>query len=396
MKKIINVLIPITIVIVWLMPVSNQYNTLNNEMMMRCYVCSLTLLAFVFLYEGKISLSQIIISTLIIMLLSLFTLITFNLKKSIAFISYGYFLNYIPFCFLINIKSSKFTNDKLLDKIFIIFCCILTIVGVLTVLNNHFIENLLKTYYIIHYPHVYEVMWASHKTVTFFATHSIACYIYFILWWLLDYRRQIKKGFFNYILMAGILFNIAMCQSVSSVLCLSIIFIFYYYSWIKKASKKSILKSASLIIILMILIILNINTIISILSSSQNGILGRYGSSGNLKITLSYIMNNIIPIGICDLDGLWLTDGGYFVHLLRGGPIFIFLIYYGLYKFLKRNIPDKKRCSLLFISLLLFEVGYQFVISMRFFMIMLFAVLYFSYLYNCKQYSYKLNVLENK
>ena len=385
MRKVINMVIPFIIILVWLMPVSNQYNTLNNGMMIRCYIFSLAILLLVFLYEGRINIYQIMISALILLSLIIFTGITISSKKNIAVVSYGYILNYMSFCVLINVKSIKFRREKILDILFLAVCAILIIVGILTVLDNAFIEDLLKTNYIIHYPHIYTVMWSAHKTVTFFGTHSIACYIYFILWWLLDYRRHIKKGIINYILMVGMLFNILMCTSVSAILCLGIILVYYYFSWIKKASKSSIIKSLIIILFLGIVVLLNINSIVLILFSSENGILGRYGSSGNLNVTLRYMIDNIIPIGICDIDGLWLTDGGYFVHLVRGGPILIALFYCGLYRFLKRNIRDKNRFYLLFFSLLLFEVGYQFTISMRFFMIMLFAILYFSYLFEEKQ-----------
>lgn len=385
MKKIINIVFAIIIILVWLMPVSNQYNTLNDNMMRNCYLLSLGVIVCAYLYESKYDKKQLLISFLIILILIIATEITLIFNKDSATISYGYLMNYIPFCVLINFKAEKLCKGKILDSLFVGVCILIITTGILTVLNNSFVEQLLKTNYIIHYPHIYTVMWNSHKTVTFFATHSIACYIYFILWWLLDYRRHIKKGILNYVLMLGIFFNIIMCQSVSAVLCIGIIFGYYYLSWIKRANKNTIFRSIILLVIFLIIILANSNSIIKILSSSENGILGRYGSTGNLNSTINFAIKNVIPIGLCDIDGLWLTDGGYFIHFVRGGILMLYLFYLGLYRFLKINIKDTKRAKLLFIALLLFEVGYQFTICMRFFLIMLFAVIYFSYLYNEKE-----------
>lgn len=386
MKKIISICLPIIMMIVWLIPVSNQFNTLNDKMVRNSYLLNLGVLLIVFFYEGYLYKKQLFISVCILLILLISTIMYYELNRNTARISYGYLLNYIPFCVLINIKINKLNKSKILDYLFVMICFLLIVVGILTVFENTFIEKLLKTNYIIHYAHIYTVMWNSHKTVTFFATHSIAAYLYFMLWWLVDYRSQIKKGKINYILMAGILFNIIMCKSVSSVMCIGLIVIYYYVKWTKKATKKNIIKSFALIFAGVIGGIVNINTIIQILGSDKNGLLGRYGSTGNLKETLHYALTNIIPLGINDVDGFWLTDGGYYIHFIRGGIFMVILFYIGLYKFIKMNINDRGRADFLFLCFLLFEIGYQFTMSMRFFMIMLFSVTYYRYLYNKNEY----------
>lgn len=385
MRKAVSTIIPIFIVLIWLMPVSNTFNTLNDSMMRNCYLASLAMLVLVWFYECKFYAIQIGISAILMFLLIASTFVNMNINAGISKVSHGYLMNYLPFCILLNIKCTKLSRSKIIDKLFIMVCIVLIVVGILTIISNPTIENILKTYYTIHYPHLYNVMWASHKTVTFFGTHSIAAYIYFILWWLVDYRRQVKPGMLNYVLMLGILMDIAMCLSVSAVLCLGIIFSYYFVGWLKSASKSAIIRSFILLIVFMVGVILNIETIITILSSSQNGLLGRFGSTGNLNSTLSFAIKNVFPIGICDIEGLWLTDGGYFINFIRGGVIFVVLFYVGLYRFINKNIQVKSRAVLLFFALILFEVGYQFTTCMRFFMTMLFAIIYFSYLFEQSQ-----------
>ena len=378
MNKAIRTILPVLMIIVWLLPVSNQLNTINESMIRNCFIFNSLILFLAFVYERKINYKQMEIAILIIAVLTISTILFVSTNKTSKIsVSYGYLLQYIPYCLLINIRPEKLRKSKVLDSLFIASCTVVIIVGILTVLHNTTIESVLKTYYINHYAHVYISMFNSYKTVTFFATHSIACYIYFIMWWLLDYRAKVKKGSLNYILMAGVIFNIIMCLSVSAVLCVGLIALYYYISWAKRTTRKNLLRSGIMIGVGIFFIILNINRIQAILSSDANGLLGRFGSSGNLNETLKWAITHIIPLGICDVENFWLTDGGYFTHFLRGGILLVGLMYYGLIRFIKINVHDKNRATMLTVSIFAFEVGYQFIVCMRFFMIMLFAIIYF-------------------
>lgn len=179
--------------------------------------------------------------------------------------------------------------------------------------------------------------------------------------------------------MFGMFFDIVMCLSVSAVMCSLIIATYYYIKWVKSTKKKNIVLSVFLLMAVAIGALMNIGRIQSILSSNVNGLNGRFGQEGNLWATLDFALNNVVPFGICDVDGLWPTDGGFFIQFIRGGILLILLYYLGLYKFLENNIMNRSKRNFLFISLLLFEVGYQFTISLRFFMIALFLACFCRY-----------------
>lgn len=379
MSKLYKNLTPILIVLVWLMPVSNVLNTLNEDMVRNCYIFNLILLVIAFFYESKISIKQTSISIGILLVLAICTILTVLFGTRSSIVSYGYLYNYLPFCILISLHPLKLSKSKILDFLLILSSILIIITGILTVIGNPIVEMLLKKYYINHYAHVYTVMWEGRKTVTFFATHSIACYIYYLIWWMLDYRLSIKKDILSKILIVGILFCIAMCRSTSAVFCLCIIIGIYYLRWAKKATAKNIIRSLILFCIIIIAIIANYDIIFAILSSNVNGLNGRFGQSGNLIASLKYAVTAVIPIGLCDISGLWLTDGGYFINFIRGGIPLLVLYYFGLYLFLKRNIIHKGKRLELFTGLMLFEVGYQFTMCMRFFMIMLFLILYYNH-----------------
>ena len=383
MKKFINILFPIAIMLVWIMPVSNQLNTMNEGLIRICYLMNILILLSIWLYERILYKEQLTYATIIMGILFVCTVLTCMVNPDNPSIGYGYLFNYLPFCILINIIPKKIINSKLLDYVFDVVCFLLITVGILIVIKNDWITQLLQTYYVNHYEWLYPGMLKAKKTVTFFATHSLACYYYFILWWLADYRMKYKKDIKTLIIIIGIIFLIAMCKSTSALLCIGIIITIYFIRLLKKKSKTSITILSLGLLIILIAICLNWSTIMDILGSNSNGLSGRFGSEGNLNSTLKYMMFQI-PLGLCNVDNLWLTDGGFFVNFVRGGILLVIVYFLAFYKFLSKNILDKDYRNILFISIMLFEVGFQVTMSMRSFMVIIFAVIYFRSLYKRK------------
>lgn len=376
MKKFINVLFPIIIMLVWIMPVSNQFNTMNEGLIRICYVMNILTLLGIWLYERVLYKEQLCYATIIMGILIVCTILTYFINPDNPTIAYGYLFNYVPFCILINIIPRKTIESKLLDYVFDVVCFLLIAIGVLIVIKNSFIAQFLKTYYVNHYEWLYPDMLNRRKAVTFFATHNLACYYYFILWWLADYRMKYKKDIKTLIIIIGMIFLIIMCKSTSALLCSGIIIAVYCMRLIKKKSKTSITILGIGIVVILITICVNWSMIYEILSSNSNGLSGRFGSEGNLIPTLKYMMFQI-PLGLCNVDNLWLTDGGFFVNFVRGGIPLVIVYFLAFYKFLTRNILDKNYRNILFISIMLFEVGFQVTMSMRSFMIIMFAIIYF-------------------
>ena len=386
-NKIFNSVLAILIVLIWLMPVSSMPNTLNETMIRNCYWMNIIVLLAVIIYEKTIRAGLSLISLGMIALLLICTWLFHSYYENISVVSFGYLYNYISFCLLININPRRLSKVRIWDALLDVICVLLITVGILMFLGNEQIEQFLRTFYVNHYSYVYTVMFMSKKTVTFFATHSISCFIYFMIWWMLEYRNSIKFEVKNIIFMIGIIFDIVMCLSVSAVMCSIMIAGYYYIKWTKKATKRNIIFSLILIVGIILAVITNASTIDTILSSNVNGINGRLGTNGNLWATLKFALQSLIPFGLCDVTGYWLTDGGYFMHFIRGGVLLIVLYYYGLFKLLKNNIKDANKRYVLFFSLMLFEIGYQFTNCMRFFMIMLFLLCFCQY----KDANYQVN-----
>ncbi len=391
MKKFINGLFPIIIILVWIMPVSNQLNTMNEWLIRICYLINILTLLGIWLYEKKLCKEQFCYATMIMGILLICTILTYLFNPDNPNIAYGYLFNYVPFCILINIIPRKTIESKFLDYVFDVTCFLLIIVGILIVIKNDFIGQFLKTYYANHYEWLYPDMLNRRKAVTFFGTHSLACYYYFILWWLADYRMKYKKDIKTLIIIIGMIFLIIMCKSISALLCVGIIITIYCIRLLKKKSKTSIIILSIGLVIILITICVNWPIIYEILASKSNGLLGRFGSEGNLNPTLKYMMFKI-PLGLCNIDNLWLTDGGFFMNFVRGGILLVIVYFLAFYKFLSRNILDKSYRNILFISIMLFEVGFQVTMSMRSFMIIIFAVIYFRSLYERKTITQKDNV----
>jgi len=379
MKKIIEDIILILVLAVWIMPVSNQINIINNSMIRICYIFNIFMLLIVIFYESKLYIKQLIITVSILLLLGACTLLTYFYNTDNPIIAYGYLFNYLPFCLMVNAVPDKLSRSSLLDRLFDVICFILIVVGVLIVVRNLWIGDFLKTYYTNHYPWLYPEMLDSRKTVTFFATHNMACYYYFILWLLADYRFKIKKDKMSLVIITGMIFLIVMCKSTSMILCVGIIMSVYFIRWTRRGTINSTTIVVVALFLMLFVIIYRWDFIWQILGSKTNGLSGRFGADGNLIPTLKYMLGQL-PLGICDINNLWVTDGGIFVNFIRGGILLVVMYYWAFYRFISLNIYDNKCRNMIFYSFLLFEVGYQTTMSMRSFMIILFAIIYFKHL----------------
>jgi len=120
----------------------------------------------------------------------------------------------------------------------------------------------------------------------------------------------------------------------------------------------------------------------TILNADVNGLLPRYGSGGALRVPLSYLFDHpMSPIGFMTPPAVVagdtaLSDSGPVEYLLRGSVPLLVLVYFGLYRFLRFNLPLKGHALFLFLVIVAFEVGFSSLIYYRTFYLLPFFVIY--------------------
>jgi hypothetical protein len=124
------------------------------------------------------------------------------------------------------------------------------------------------------------------------------------------------------------------------------------------------------------------------LNNDLSGPLARYGRDGELRLAINYVYNHpLSPIGLtagplAPMEVVWtpfrffIGDSGPLEYLLRGSIPLFFLIYFGLYRFLRRNLVLRSHAWGLFLAILLFESGFSVLSYPRMYYLLPFFVVY--------------------
>lgn len=383
-KKIatlINSLFGILIVVVWLMPVSNQRGALNSGLSNRMYLCFFVLFSLMFIYDlyrTKFLITRQILLVLFgISLLLIFSLLTYISDNSILF---G-IKEFLAFFFMLMILGYRFKfvhATKLWKLIFYIASLIIVLAGFGMLLGNSLVWNFFATHYVNHYSYVYEEFEMLRKPVTFFAANSITCPIYFFMFFIWELCESKTNKIISIFFRVSFIILILGCFNNSAILFLGLITLYYLTNSTEKLNSKTLFIRIAIVVIVMAFLMINISKIEGILFSQANGILGRYSSSGagTLRETVQYILDLNLPIGCMLVHNLYITDSGFVVYILRGSLLFAIIIYYLLKTSMDYSMPNQFVSRFMFISILLAEIGYPILIAQRFMPLLLFFFLY--------------------
>jgi hypothetical protein len=115
----------------------------------------------------------------------------------------------------------------------------------------------------------------------------------------------------------------------------------------------------------------------ALLNSDKSGPLARYGNQGDLKESISFLLEHpLSPVGYTNPPFLFFADSGPLEYMLRGSVPFLCLVYGGLYLFLQYNSPSRKYALMLFLVVLAFELGFVSLTYFRTLLLLPFLAIY--------------------
>ncbi len=368
------------IILSLLIPVSNVKNSMNIEMEFFAYIVLLFTVVYLIISRGNINIDKknLLYSIIYVMLFAVFSFLTMLFNPELKFKSVE-MLRFTLLLLVLNMQKPTSGHFRYIIILYSVVSALIIIVGLGEFCGNEIINDFLSTYYVNHYAHIYIVMIQLNKTVTFFATHSIAAYIYSFLFMGWEFYSNYYKSKISLFFRIALFLLIILCKSTSSILCCALILSYYFIKNRKniKKNKYDLISWIFLLIIGVICIMKNYDIVNNILQSEANGILGRYyGGDALLKESIKNIFSFNIPTGFYNLSNLIYTDSAYVVYMLRGGVLLLIVIYLMLLRLLKRVCDDKIICKTLFVFILFFDMGYPVLISQRFVSAFL-LVLYF-------------------
>jgi len=266
---------------------------------------------------------------------------------------------------------------------------LIIILGVGIIIGNTTISNFLIYNYSFAYEDLLPNMLAARKPVATFGTHSVASFFIFFLFFLNIKTYQVKGKMVYLITSIIMLLLLIFIRSNTALGYSGIAFFILAGTFIKK--KSSLLLVFGIVVTIFFYISVIDPTIIdvfyeydvlSILTSKDNGLAGRYSGTSVLAPTIDYIKNNpFVPVGLTYSDKLYYTDSGVILYFLRGSIFLASAIYLGFYSFLNSNLLRKKDVYYVFFFFMIFEIGYPTLIEPRVLCFIPFVVVYLNHLF---------------
>jgi len=377
--------------LVWLMPVSNQRGVLNSILNNCMYIFFIITIFLMVLYDvwnkKTININSTKISIFCIFLLIFFSICTAQINPGISF-GWKEFATFVALFMVIGYRFSYITPNKTWRTIFYIVSTVIAVCGILMLIGNSDVWDFFSTYYVNHYSYVYEEFRKVKKPVTFFAANSTTPPVYFMIYFLWELCESKRHKLLSIIYRIIYIILLIGCFSNSSILCIGLIILYYLFSSAGGLTKKKLIINTGIVVFTMIIIMYNLRYLQSIIFSKANGLLGRYSASaaGNVLVNIYYILGMNIPIGCMLVDGLYITDSGVIVYILRGSLLLMLGIYYLLYSSLIYYTKDKFTAKYIFICILCFEIAYPILIAQRFMPFLCFFFLYVNSFYNKNEY----------
>jgi hypothetical protein len=234
------------------------------------------------------------------------------------------------------------------------------------------VKKVLLDHYAVFYHELLENMLLFRKPVLTFGTHSLAGFFLYIFFYLnlRIYRASGRKLFYvfsvSYLLLTFALTSV----TGLTVGALGVVQLF----WSGAARKRRSWWWIVVVIIalqVLLLSVIDLDTLANtwndglkvahdVLTSKNNGVLGRWAPGSGMYFGLEYIGKHpFSPVGISYRPEFIFVDCGWLEHMLRGSLPLVGLIYGGLFWFLRRNLVAKFDAYFLFTAIIAFEFGFS-------------------------------------
>jgi len=316
-----------------------------------------------------------------------FVLISATFFSTLYVFGIGVLWVYVPVALLYSLRLRSLTFGRALRALFVA-CNLVNIgLGACAVFHVERVNGLVMSYYSNFFPDLVPGMLEFGKPVLTFATHSLAGFFIFLFFWL-NFRTYLSTRRFAFLIFAVCYFTFDLCLlSVTGFgFALFAFAIMSVHFWRRNPRTVATALLAFFFLVPRIVHRLyspieNWQDLVEIVSpaftSPGEGFLGRYGSQGNNVSNLKYIAEHpFSPTGLTTAGNLFIGDSGPVEYLIRGSVLLLFLMYVGLFQFLRRNLAGKLDMYVLFLAILVMELGFTSLTYFRLMYLLPVAVIY--------------------
>jgi hypothetical protein len=315
-------------------------------------------------------------------------------------IDLGLFLKFSALALVLSLDLRSFRPSRLVTGSFVLVNLLNIAGGIAILVGSQWISDFLPKYYWTSYPELVPSMVALHKPVLTFGSHSLAgLFIYLFFWVNWEDHRLCRNRLALFFAMSNFILLVGLTSFTSfgfAVLALA-----QMCKGVWEQNRKIVIAIALCIAALIPLAVRvfadQIDIFIQLpelaektmLNTETNGPLSRYGPDGALRAAMTYLFDHpLSPIGLTRSGPAFaidspshflIADSGPLEYMLRGSVPLLFLIYYGLYRFLRHNLVMRIHGTVFFSVIIVFEVGFSALDSSRTFFLLPFLIVYLNH-----------------
>jgi len=312
-------------------------------------------------------------------------------------IDWGLFVKFSALALLLTLNIRTSRPGPLVNCTFVAVNVMNIACGIAVLIGNEWVTEFIPNYYWMSDSTLVPLMMKLHKPVLTFGTHSLAglfTYLYFWVNWE-NYRLRRIRGA---LLFALSYFFLLLALASFTSLSFAALAIGQMGAWLWKRSRTSFAVVGLCVIAIVPVSIYAFADEVSaitelpqlaesaLLNSDHNGPLSRFGTDGTLRLAMTYLYEHpFSPIGLTrsasameveSTTHFFVGDSGPLEYVLRGSVPLLFLIYFGLYRFLRHNLEQFSHWTTLFMVIMVFETGFSALDSSRTFFLLPFFLVY--------------------
>ena len=293
-------------------------------------------------------------------------LLLFSSISGLSTIRWGGFVPYVMLSMLYLTDLRTIGVPKWLERLWLSVNCVNAIAGLAIVLGIQAVGNFIIAHYAFSYDEMVSTMIVWHMPVLTFATHSLAAFFIYLLFWLNLETYKVKGKKLALALSVIFLFLILFLFGVTSIILFCIgAFQLLTFAWSLLRHKLIAFAILSTLLVSTAFVAPDIQwkevmqTVRGILINPEGGLVARYLPGGTIYYDLQYIGNHpFSPVGLSDRSGFMFGDSGPVTYVLSGSLPLLFVVYGGLYYFLRKNLASRKYAYILFAAIFAFEIGF--------------------------------------
>lgn len=254
------------------------------------------------------------------------------------------------------------------------------------VIGNSFVVELLIGNYGLAYPELLPTMMTFRKPVFTFASHSLAGYFYFLLFYLNLESYVARRRRSDLALAVGCVIGGALLTSMTAAVLMPVALVLLFI----RSGRARLplfgalalgLGGAAWIFRGELAQLAAVTNFLATFESSGSGFSGRFGQGGNLLNNFELIRSMPLrPIGLSFSSTVFYGDSGPVEYLLRGSWLLLGAVYGGLALFLWRNLLSRRHALIIFAVTVAFEIGMTVMTYHRFVFLLPFAVMHLNHL----------------